>query len=100
MRLHDKVVQQVLDKTDLPFASVRTYWFKNGQWRVHNGKKVQVKTDKGILISSYIEDGNHTIRISNHPKGSGKYPAPMVNYEYDEKGEIISATNYPKEERK
>lgn len=96
INLHKKVVQQVLDETDIPFAEVRTYQFKDGEYNRNKKRKMEIKCNQGLLISSYIEYDGHTIRISNHEK-SGSYPEGMTNYIYDETGTVIKACNYPKE---
>lgn len=97
LKLHDMVVKKVLDDTDIPFAIVRRFWFKNGDF--FRGHRLKIHQNKEMLISSYIEIDGHTIRISNHEKKAG-YPDGMTNYIYDDDGTIIKCANYPKVNKK
>lgn len=94
LKLHDMVVKKVLDDTDIPFATVRRFWFKNGDF--FKGRRLKIHQDVEMLISSYVEFNGHTIRISNHEKKKG-YPNGMTNYIYNDNGEIVQSSNYPKD---
>lgn len=83
IRMHDSVVQDVLDKTDIPFANVETTWFRKGQQHRYKGKMLKIECEQCILISSYIDSGDgRYIRISNHEKKNG-LPNGMINIVYD-----------------
>lgn len=83
IKMHDSVVRDVLDKTDIPFANVETTYFRKGQQHRYRGKMLKIECEQPILISSYIDsgDGRH-IRISNHEKKNG-LPPQMINLVYD-----------------
>lgn len=69
---HDSIVRDILDKADLPFARVETFWFRKGEKHKCNGKMMTIECDQDILISSYIDVGDgRQIRVSNHEKKNG-----------------------------
>ena len=83
LSMHDSVVKEVLDKTDIPFARVETTWFKKGQQHRYKGKMLKIECEEPILISSYIDMGDgRTLRISNHEKKQG-IPPKMLNCVYE-----------------
>jgi hypothetical protein len=78
---HDNIVRDILDKIDMPFARVETFWFRKGEKR--KGKNLYIDCDQDILISSYIDTGDgRQIRISNHEKKNG-LPNGYIEYIYD-----------------
>lgn len=87
--MHDSIVNDVLNKTDIPFARVETHWFRKGQEHKYKGKMLKIECEEPILISSYIEIGDgRTLRISNHKKKQG-VPKEIVDCVYNwETGKI------------
>ena len=83
IKMHDNIVRDILDKTDIPFADIETTWFRKGQTHKYKGKILKIECEQPILISSYIDsgDGRH-IRISNHEKKNG-LPPQMINIVYN-----------------
>ena len=81
--MHDSVVKDVLDKTDTPFATVHTNWFRRGQKHRYKGKDLKIECEQPLLISSYVEVGDgRLLRISNHPKQNG-VPRGIIDCVYD-----------------
>ena len=88
--VHDHIVRDILDKMDLPFATVETFWFKRGE-RHKVGKKImKIECEQDLLISSYVDTGDgRQIRISNHEKQNG-LPNGYLEFIYDwQTGKII-----------
>jgi hypothetical protein len=81
--MHDKIVKDILDKTDIPFIRVETFWFRKNQKHKYKGKDLIIDCDQDLLISSYIDlGGGKEIRISNHEKKNG-VPKGMVEHIYN-----------------
>ena len=83
IQMHDGIVKEILDQTDIPFTRVETFWFRKNEKHKYKGKDLIIDCDQDILISSYIDlGGGKEIRISNHEKKNG-VPRGMMEYIYD-----------------
>lgn len=99
LAMHDSVVKDILDKTDMPFALVDTHWFKKGQSHKYKGKWLKIECEEPILISSYVDTGDgRFIRISNHKKKGGLAKG-YIEYIYDwQTGKVLKGVKSDQEE--
>ena len=96
--MHDSVVKDILDKTDMPFALVDTHWFRKGQSHKYKGKWLKIECEEPILISSYVDTGDgRFIRISNHKKKGGLAKG-YIEYIYDwQTGKVLKGVKSDQE---
>ena len=99
LAMHDSVVKDILDKTDMPFAFVDTHWFRKGQSHKYKGKWLKIECEEPILISSYVDTGDgRYIRISNHKKKGGLGKG-YIEYIYDwQNGKVLKGVKSDPEE--
>ena len=98
LAMHDSVVKDILDKTDMPFALVDTHWFRKGQSHKYKGKWLKIECEEPILISSYVDTGDgRFIRISNHKKKGGLAKG-YIEYIYDwQTGKVLKGVKSDQE---
>lgn len=99
LSMHDSVVKDILDKTDMPFARVETHWWRKGEQHKYKGKMLKIECEEPVLISSYIDTGDGGfIRISNHKKKGGLAKG-YTEYIYDwQNGKVLKGVKSDQEE--
>lgn len=84
IRLYKGVVKEILDNVDIPFVEIDTFWYKNGDKHKYKNKILTINcNEKEILISSYFNINNKTVRISNHDKKQGCDSNIILDIRYD-----------------
>lgn len=98
LSMHDSVVKDILDKTDIPFARVETHWWRKGQQHKYKGKMLKIECEEPVLISSYVDTGDgNFIRISNHKKKGGLAKG-YIEYIYDwQSGKVLKGVKSDQE---